>query len=112
MAPWGRRLGRDQRTLEIQKSQVMSRKNAESYLAKNPSIKNLMEHPIQKKTKDHVCFGFTNQRFKPDRKVSIITGQEPESGNMYIIKDDKSNLGPGYYYGRRDDIENHHCLLK
>lgn len=33
-----------------------------------------------------------------------MTGQDADNGNIYIIKDDKTNLGPGYYKNY-DDIE-------
>lgn len=33
-----------------------------------------------------------------------MTGQDAENGNIYIIKDDKTNLGPGYYKNY-DDIQ-------
>lgn len=50
-----------------------------------------------------ISFNSSNPRFESQKQIQIITGQDPESGNLYIIKDDKSNLGPGYYKNQ-DDI--------
>ena len=51
-----------------------------------------------------ISFNSSSPRFAQDKQIQIITGQDPESGNLYIIKDDKSNLGPGYYKNA-DDIK-------
>ena len=44
------------------------------------------------------------KRFKETNKnrITIFTGQDPVSGHLYIVKDDKTNLGPGCY---RDQYE-------
>ena len=36
-------------------------------------------------------------RFNMGNRITIFTGQDSKTGNLYIIKDDKTNLGPGYY---------------
>ena len=37
--------------------------------------------------------------------MTVITGQDPISGYLYIIKDDKEKVGPGYY-DDQDQIKN------
>ena len=50
-----------------------------------------------------MSFNSSSPRFKQDKNIQIVTGQDLESGNLYIIKDDKQSLGPGYYKNH-DDI--------
>lgn len=52
-----------------------------------------------------ISFNSGTQRFQTQKQIQIVTGQDSESGNLYIIKDDKNNLGPGYY-SNHDDIQN------
>lgn len=52
-----------------------------------------------------VSFNSSSPRFETQKQIQIITGQDPETGNLYIIKDDKTNLGPGYYKNH-EDIQN------
>lgn len=52
-----------------------------------------------------VSFNSSSPRFETQKQIQIITGQDPETGNLYIIKDDKTNLGPGYYKNQ-EDIQN------
>lgn len=44
-----------------------------------------------------ISFNSGTQRFQTQKQIQIVTSQDSANGNLYIIKDDKSNLGPGYY---------------
>ena len=44
-----------------------------------------------------ISFNSGTQRFQTQKQIQIVTGQDAENGNLYIIKDDKNSLGPGYY---------------
>ena len=64
-------------------------------------IANLMQHPLRKDSKS-VGFNSGSPRFQEKKQVQIITGHDPFTGNLFILKDDKSNLGPGYYLNQND----------
>ena len=50
-----------------------------------------------------ISFNSGTQRFQTQKQIQIVTSQDSANGNLYIIKDDKNNLGPGYY---NTDIQN------
>ena len=69
----------------------------QDYLSKKGQLKNSIRQ------KDNlVSFNSSSPRFEAQKQIQIITGQDPESGNLYIIKDDKTNLGPGYYQNQEE----------
>ena len=58
------------------------------------------------KQKDNlISFNSSSPRFDTQKQIQIVTGQDPDTGNLYIIKDEKTNLGPGYYKNE-SDIQN------
>jgi len=55
------------------------------------------------KQKDNlISFNSSSPRFDTQKQIQIVTGQDPDTGNLYIIKDEKTNLGPGYYKNESD----------
>ena len=58
--------------------------------------KGQLQNTIRQK-ENLVSFNSSSPRFQAKKQIQIVTGQDAENGDLYIIKDDKSNLGPGYY---------------
>jgi len=66
--------------------------------------KGQLQNTIRQK-ENLVSFNSSSPRFQAKKQIQIVTGQDAENGDLYIIKDDKSNLGPGYYRNQ-DEIQN------
>ena len=49
-----------------------------------------------------ISFNSSSPRLDTQKQIQIVTGQDPDTGNLYIIKDEKTSLGPGYYKNESD----------